>query len=340
MNLFSHYSFKIFTSIYLAILFNTVSFGNKIACPVDSFIQKVNQIEQEDFDNAFSLVEERIDELSTNVDTACIIRLYRTYVRLNGGKGNYYLVFDALWRALLLADKANLNIEKFEINIAIARFYGYLERYEKAEEYFEKASKLKDLLLLDNKIANTRSVNLYSPQAKMYERMGNVELARLYLDSCDQQLAKPNKNYYVEHTRALLFARDGHLKEALSILKEVEEKMKSNDPSYLSIIYTEFGDVYYNLNQYNESLKAYQEAIEINNEYKGHIDHSPKIYGKLARLYNKLGNYQDAYEMSKIESGLNFKLFDSRSKRSSHMLKVQVIKRKNKNEYKNMSLIT
>jgi len=317
--------FKILPLVYQILFLNTVLFGNNIPCPIDNFIQKINQIQQEDFDNEFSIIEKHINEISTNLDTACIIKLYQTYVRSSGGKGNYYLVFDALWRALLLADEANLNVEKFDINITIARFYGYLERYEKAEEYFEKAYKLKDHLLLDNKIINVKVINLYSPQAKMYERMGDVELAKLYLDSCDQQIAKYklDKNYYVEHTRALLFAKEGHLKEALSIFKEIEEKMKYLNPAYLSIVYAEIGDVYYSLNQYNVSLKAYQDAIVINDQYKKHTDYSPKIYGKLATLYNKLGNYQQAYEMSEIESDLNFELFDSRSKRSSNMLKVQ-----------------
>lgn len=146
-------NFKFFL-IICAILFSNNLFGNDTLCPIDSFLQKTEEIQYEDIDNALHQVEMIIDNFSQDSDTSCIIELYHQYALRNGTQGNYFLVFNALWKALLLADKAKLEKEQFYLNLDIGRFYSYLKRYEKADNHFKIASKLKDSLLIKNEITN------------------------------------------------------------------------------------------------------------------------------------------------------------------------------------------
>jgi len=160
----------------------------------------------------------------------------------------------------------------------------------------------------------------------MYCNKGDFETAKIYLDSCYWQIKQADtnlKNYYVEHKRAILLTHDTKHEEALAIFNEVVETMKVINPGFLTIIYTDIGNVYRSLSEYEKSLEAYQKALNIFELHKRHTDHLPKVYAGLAEANYELGNYKVAYEMSAKRAELDFELFDSRSERNSYLMNVQ-----------------
>jgi len=144
---------KILLIGFLVLIIQNELLGEDTYCPVDSLLEQIikeeNIVPGEEFRNA----ELNIDELIEIVDTACVIKVCRMYTRK--GSNSYNVVFKTLWRALLLADQSNSDVEKFIVNIDIARFYSYLNRYDKAIEHFATASKLKKKLTAANELTNT-----------------------------------------------------------------------------------------------------------------------------------------------------------------------------------------
>ncbi len=323
---YSMLKFKFFLIACIALCFVVNSFGQNTNCPIDSFRQKIEDIHHEEIGDAMRQAEGIIDDFSVDNDTICTIKLYSAYAKLNGGRGNYYLVFNAFWKALLLAEQANLEKQQFYLHLDIARFYGYLKRYKKAIHHFQIASKFKKQLTRKNEMTDAMAIDFYFFQMSMYKNKGDMEVSARYLDSCYQHVDSLNitdKFYYLEFERAISLVNNQEYEEALTIFNHVLDSIRITNPGYQSIIYTRIGDAYRKMAKYDESIEAYHEAININELYESHIDYMPVIYTNLAEIHYQLGNYKKAYEMSGQGAKLDFELFDSRSERNSYLMNVQ-----------------
>lgn len=271
-------------------------------------------------------LEKKIEIASKKRDTLQLIQLHKSYAFANGSKGNYYLVFNALWKALLLADQKDIEVEQFIINMDIGRFYGYLKRYEKAKEHYKIAATIKNQLSLTNKFTDKLAHKFYSIQENMHRRMGNIELSKAYLDSCYMQIKEFDSSgnfYFLELERGLLLAENKKYEEALSLLQKALPKIKLINPAFSGIGYTHLGDIYRQLHQYDKSQEAYQESIRIIESHRGHLDFLPLAYEQLANLNFELGKHKEAFLLHKKMQHLNFEYFDSRSNRNKYLMNVQ-----------------
>jgi len=291
----------------------------------DSLTQKIDEIKVENVDSALYQLEQEI-AYSAVSDTSCLIDIYKYYAKVNGRKSNYFLVFTALWKALLLADQAELKKEKFLINMDIGRFYGYLKRYEKAKEHFKLGSILKKQLYESNEMTDGMAIDFYFYQMSMNKNKDDYKTAQIYLDSCYQHVDRENltgKYYFLEFERAHLLAHNHQYEAALEIYHEAIDSIKESHPGYQVIMYTHVGDAYFGLSQQEKGLEAYAYALEVIEKYKAHYDFLPELYERLANINYALGNFEKAYLMREKEEAFRFKFFDSRSKLNSYLLNVQ-----------------
>ncbi len=308
------------------LFFSTSLQGNSSSCHKSDFLKKIDNIKTESLDSRLDEVDMHIREFVNLRDTTCLIELYKSYAYLSGGEGNYYLVFNTLWKALVLAEHAQLKKEQFRLHLDIARFYGYLNRFDKAKEHFLNASKLKHQLSQTNQLSNLMAIDYYFMHLTMYKIQGDWDSASNYLDSCYLNVDTTNisdKYYYLELERGIQLAQHQQYKEALVLYNYALDSIKMINPKYQGIIHKHIGDAYYNLSQYNKSLMAYQNAAQSLNLHKSHTDYLPDVYGQLAVINFELKNFKEAFRWQEKESQLNFQLFDSRSELNSFLMNVQ-----------------
>jgi len=310
----------------LLIQINTQLFGNEVACTEsDHFVQE-KPLTTEELNIILNQLDKKIEEITNERDTTCLIQLHKHYANLGGSLGNYSLVFDALWKALLLADQAGMQEELFTINIDIGIYYGYLKRYEKAKERFKIAATLKKEFLKTNNFDPIKANKFYAPQVAMYGRTGDFDQAKLYLDSCYQYINQkdfPRQFHHLEFNRATHLAHDGQHEKALEIFYQVADKLKVDIPAFQGVIYKHIGDSYRSLAQPTKSEQAYQQAIDFIETYRNHLDFLPHIYDELANLHFERGNYEVASNLFKKVMELDFEYFDSRSERNKYLLNIQ-----------------
>ncbi|MEM9824892.1 MAG: histidine kinase dimerization/phospho-acceptor domain-containing protein [Bacteroidota bacterium] len=319
-------------SILLLIAFSVVCctssklFGASVDCAVNRFLEHLEAEQTENLDSALYQLDQEIAISSYRFDTSCLVEIYRSYAMSKGTQGNYYLVFRALWKSLLLADQAQLKREQFRVNIDIARYYGYLKRYKKAEEHFQHASVLKKELSLTNLLADSMAIDFYFYQMKMYKRRGNKDMAVKYLDSCYQHIDFNNVDqrfYYLEFERAIFLADQERYEAALDIYREMLDSIKQHNPGYQGIMYTHIGNALWNLARHEESLQAYQRGLQAIDTHQEHIDFLPYLYQRLGEIHFSQGHFKEAYLIQQKREKLGFKMYDSRSRLNNLLLNVQ-----------------
>ncbi len=318
-------TFKINLTAYFILFCCSNVLGNGTFCPADSLSKQINIERNIKFNNNIEYAKIVINQLIESYDTACVIKVCQYYVRYDKHK-NYSIIFTTLWEALLLADEANLKKEKYDLHLDIARYYSYLQKFDKAKEHFDASSKLKKTLIATNNITNEMQNNFYAHQMHMYNIMKRFDLAKIYLDSCYQLVDSTNikwRHYTLDFEKGLHLAREHQYEKALAIFNFVIEGTKSEQPGYLTIPYYHSAKAYYALGQIEESLESYHKSIEASLQNKMHLDFLPMVYFDLSMLYNEIGNHKAAFKQLIESKNLNFQFFDIRSDGNSYLLNVQ-----------------
>ena len=196
----NQYISLILLTVILSLSVST-AYSNQSECFTDSISSKISIYNNIDFEEALDSIDLDLEYLFSKYDTSCVVSLYLDYIHNTNGKSAiYHLVFDDLWDALLLSDQADLKQKKSIIQLDLARFFGYLEKYDEAEEYFGFALELFKELGFDPKQMNY----YYLLRAQLYNEKGDQEKAKLYLDSCYQVRAEYNLThdiFFVEYRK-------------------------------------------------------------------------------------------------------------------------------------------
>ncbi len=174
---------------------------------------------------------------------------------------NFYILYGAV---LFQLDKINESIEKFDKSILINpnnsdAFYNRGNAFSKIQD-FERA-----ILSFDNSI----SLNKNNPEA--YNNKGS---ALLELNNFDEALNNFNKalginpnNHSARKNKAYLFEKKGDYEKSIYELSEVLKFDKKNFEVILRL-----ANNYFFLGKYDEALKKYEFAYEINSHYPGVLD--------------------------------------------------------------------
>ena len=165
-------------------------------------------------------------------------------------------------------NKVKEEPENYEIWFYLGNAYFENRDYGKAIKAYERVLSL-----------NSSFQSAYISLASAYLKIGKKRKAkRIILDGL-----KKFNNYEFLYLSSIVLAECGYYKNAEKIIKGLIEK--SREDSYLVVL----GNIYFGMEKYEEALKAYQEAIEINEK-------NEEAWNNMGFLYFSLGNYVKARE--------------------------------------------
>lgn len=298
----------------------------------DLLFERAVEIQSDKPDSAAYLLELSHQRYLQQGDTAKSIVSLMELADTYGHQANYKQSYDALWRALFLADASDDRLAKSETYIAIGRYYSFYKRVEEATKYFQLALAIRKELVADQKIAVDQLVGVYYALCATYRELDRPEMAQVYLDSSFQYYT-PNSAIdlmKLKFEQAHLLFSNGEFNKSLEIFQEVEAWFLKTNPSYLVLLHTYIGDNYKSLRKYSESERYYKSAIATSKNFNRHVDFTPIIYEKLSDLHAIQGDFASAYNNLNVKEKLDGKFFDSRSENNRPLLEIQDEFRKEK----------
>jgi len=209
----------------------------------------------------------------------------------------------------------------------LGHFYGKIGEMELEKEQYSKAEELFSGVLHDEKLSihvkqilaidvQARGIDLLNSR-KYDSAKGALDLALEFFDSIYKKDQKDPENYpficEALHQSGRLQQSLEHFEEAAkifdSLLPAVEKLLESNpSPEYrekAGINYTEAGEVYYLIGEYEKSKKAFERALELNTVLLDEEPDNPiykikqaETFEKYAKLLSKLGRNEEAEDYS------------------------------------------
>ena len=292
----------------------------------DILYSKAESLRHQNPDSSIYLFELSYRNYIEQGDTSRAIQTLIQVATINGHKANYKASYDKLWEALFLADESQNEMAKISIYNHLGRYYSFYKRKEEALRNFALSQGISRKLIEMGQLSEADLVMNYYPLCATYRELNEPELAQTYLDSCFMFHSSSNNSpelAYLKFELAFLTKEKKKYAEALEIYHEIQPWFEQNEPAYQVLVYTYMGDTYLGLENFPESEKRYKKALEISNQYNGHIDFTPLIHERLADLYSDQGNLLQAYNSLKMVKELDRKFFDSRSENNRPLMEIQ-----------------
>lgn len=271
------------------------------------------------FDKSYELYVQAYDTLNS-IQTL----LQKAYVYENTAR--YAKSYDALWRALLIADSFNNSGLKSVIYFRLGRIYSYYKREDKSIDFLKRALALQKELLKSGFNTEGNLTSYYYSIAATYRELNKPDLSIKYLDSSYQVYTK-NKSFtaksYLDFEKAIYLSKTNKVTEAIDIMENIYPWFQKNTPSYLVLFYKYWGDLYMGLGDLKMSEDYYLKSLKLSEEYKSHIDFTPLVYDKLSEVYVINGDYKAAFKSLQKAKELDAKFFDSRSIENQSLLEIK-----------------
>ena len=289
-------------------------------------LNRINDIRYDNPDNALELLETFNKDALRSGDTISAVVLLLQSADIYGNLANYANAYEKYWKALLMSEKINNDSLKSVVYIDLGRMYSFYKRRDITFKYFKNAIDINRELVKKGIVKKSYLTNNYYAYSCTYRELSNPELSKVYLDSCfafhDGSSNILDKTF-LKFEKAHVLSEEGRQEEALKLMQETEPWFLTNLPSYLVLVYTYWGDIYYKLSNYEWSKIQYEKALNISKNYHAHIDFTPLIYEKLSKLYFDKGRFREAYNNQQIAKELNETFFDSRSKNNWSLLEIK-----------------
>ena len=301
-------------------------FKYSTAHSVNEILDKINKVRYKQPDSALVLLEEFKGEKLKSGDTLSAVVLLLQSADIHGNLARYSNAYEKYWKALLLSEKIKNDSLKAVVYIDLGRMYSFYKRKDIAFKYFKNSIDINKSLVEKGKVNKSYLTNNYYAYSCTYRELNKPELSKVYLDSCYALYDNSSNIFdkaFLQFEKAHILSEENNHEEALKLMHEIAPWFLEHEPSYLVLIYSYWGDIYNKLFNYQQSLNYYQKALEISNRYKAHIDFTPLIYGKLAKLYFDKGNFKEAFHNQQIAKKLDETFFDSRSKNNWSLLEIK-----------------
>ena len=314
-------------------------FKYSAAHSVNNYLNKVNDIRHKDPDSAIALLKKFNSETLKSGDTLSAVVLLLQSADVYGNLAKYANAYENYWKALLLSEKINNDSLKAVVYVDLGRMYSFYKRKDIAFKYFKNAIDINRDLVKKGKVKKSYLTNNYYAYSCTYRELNNPELSRIYLDSCFAlHDGSPNilDKAFLQFEKAHILSEENNQEDALKLMNEIAPWFLKNEPSYLVLIYTYWGDIHNKLSNHEQSINYYKKALDISKKYKAHIDFTPLIYGKLSKLYFEKGNYKEAFNNQEIAKKLDETFFDSRSKNNWSLLEIKDEVRLEKERHQNL----
>ncbi|MEM9847231.1 MAG: hypothetical protein AAF847_05035 [Bacteroidota bacterium] len=291
-----------------------------------AFWNRLEKIRLVDTDSAAMVLSNYYDSFMLKKDTLSAINSLTRMASVYGTQAQYKNSYDQLWKALFLADEANLEKQKAYIIRRIGRYYAFYKRQAEALHFLNQALSLEKSLVVDGVNDTAALSQIYSPISLTYQEMGELEKAQIYLDSCFLYTSKGKggkKIPFLEVEQAFILCKDGKYQAAITLLEKNVTWMEQRLPSYLVLIYSYLGDAYKGKEALATAEAYYKESLETSARYNSHLDFSVLVRESLSDLYAIQGRYAAAFEQLKIAKQLDKLYFDSRSINNRPLLEIQ-----------------
>ncbi len=292
-------------------------------------VTKNNFTSQYSFQNlsAVILIQNQLQKTTNNtMDTLAMINNHLKLADENKNKGSYSLSYDHLWDALLLANASNNYLKLSSIHDELGLLYSiYIKE--------EKAIKHKKLSLFYAKQTDKSSHNYegnltraYYGLAIQYRKAKQYDKSLIYLDSClfiKKNISSGMNNPYVYAEKANIFLITNQLEKSEKILLKVAKSFEADKKSFLVVVYSFLGDLYYKKNDLEKAESYYKESLEIMAIFESHTDLKADILKKISELYKRKGHISDAYFYLNESIKVSDSLFSIRSKNNNELFEIK-----------------
>lgn len=319
------HSLFIFFILFISILNAQKTKLDSIQIELKPILTKAKTLRYTNFETSNEYLKEEYNKFIDKGDSIKAIHILIERATNFSHKANYNKSYDILWRSLIISDKIKNESLKATIYLSIGRLYSFFHKKEEAFKYLDNSLKINQKLVQSGALEPQVFANNYYNFTTTYRDLKDFKNAQKYLDSCFLYY-KNNDELdftYLKFEKANIYLEQNKINQALSILQEIEPWFQKNEPSYLVLVYTSFGDTYTKQSQTKIGEEYYHKALSISKKYNAHIDYTPLIYEKLANLYIKIGDYKLAYEHDHEAKLLDAKFFDSRSSNNRSLLEIK-----------------
>ncbi len=314
---------KIFT--YLLFFYGGI-FTSAQDNSVDNMFLQARNIRHQNPDSSLVLLEKVHHEYLKIGDTINAVNALLEMPDILGQKGNYATCYEFLWQALFLSDGLNDDVLTASIYNRLGRLHSFFKRKEKAFYYLNKALEIKKGLVEKGELNEGDLVENYFFICSTYREIDDTVMGRKYLDSCfllNKRFPDKVSLPYLNFEKAYVLFKENKHEEALVTYRETEPWFLRYAPAYLVLLYTYWGDLYIDLNDYAKGENMYEKALAISDKYNSHIDFTPLIYERLSNTHLQNGDYKKSFENLKKAKELDVIFFDSRSEKNKAFLEIK-----------------
>ncbi|MEM1359980.1 MAG: tetratricopeptide repeat protein, partial [Bacteroidota bacterium] len=270
--------------LFVATCFPAVASYGQLDSAFNQRIAAAANLRSSNPDESLRLLEGIIEEALMTGDTAQAVMALVEEAGTFGHQANYKEAYDRLWKALSLADRANLKGVSARVYVAIGRYYSFYKRKEKALSYFQRSLEINQERIAAGEAEPGVLADNYYAFVSTYRELDEPGNAQKYLDSCwkyhNPEVSIINQPYLVFEGGCILDQMGKHA-EALSAYQSTIPWMEQYDVGYQTLVYTYMGDVLSRMGRLQESEAAYKQALRISKATNSHRDFSPLIYEKL-----------------------------------------------------------
>ncbi|MEM6378359.1 MAG: hypothetical protein AAF705_09105, partial [Bacteroidota bacterium] len=276
-------------------------------------------------DSSMLLLEQCLQVFMDQKDTLNAIYTLREQARGYGHQAYYKDSYDKLWTALLLADEARLDKATAFLYIDLGRYYSFYKRREKALEYFGHSLRVNRKIVVQNQLDEGVLADNYYAYGSTYRELGEIELAKQYLDSCFLYHSTKHSDInlaYLNFEKAFLLKEDKKYDQALILFESVLPWLEENDPGYQVLVNSYMGDTYREKGNFEKSEECYKKALNASKTFNSHKDFTPLVHEKLSELYYWKGDLEAAFLSLQTVKALDELYFDSRSHNNRPLLEI------------------
>ncbi|WP_298368277.1 hypothetical protein [uncultured Lutibacter sp.] len=292
---------------------------------IKNIIKVATEVRFKNIENSVKFLKTEFEKYIEKGDTISSVKLLIEIANNFSHGANYNKAYDYYWKALLLADEAKNEELKALLFVRIGRLYAFYRRKDIAIDYLNNSIAIRKNLIKKGIETSEVLVENYYEKLKTYRELKEFELAEKCLDSClfyynDASIIH-RKQIQVEE--AILLSEEHKLKQAEDLLLDAIPWFKDKDPSYCVLVNTLLGDVYAKDNDLSHCRFYYEKALETSRKYNAHIDFTPLIYEKLAKISIRENNFYEAYKNTETAKELDALFFDSRSENNRPLLEIK-----------------
>lgn len=178
---------------------------------------------------------------------------------------------------------------------------------------------IKDALAIKRRVDNELSLAItYGELGVNYRKINELDSALICYKKAKEiytKLHNEEKLFSIKGNMSVLYSIKGDLDKALSLAKECSVyHKKENNKESLCNAYSNMGAFYKKKEEYVNSLQYYTIALKIA-EDEGYKHRMMRIYKYKGVIYSKLGNYKEAYNLSKKYKRISDDIFNNENEK-------------------------